>query len=657
MRKILAGFILALVIGVPAVYFGLPLWAQRQAVRQVDAAFEGIGSAIGKASHGAVSYDLWTRTLKIADVLIESSDSPATVLKAGQIVATRSSPSPDKFAAERLEIINSEISGLQFGDGSPRIAYRAPRIVLENYAGPVAPGGKAGSDKRLVILEAVAGLTASAVSIPTLSATASFPPQANTLDTGAVEYGLTALSLRDVADGKIAAATAERITMTGNMPDVGATTAEIDKLELTEIDLNSALAAIDPAKQKDTSYRRVYATITTGPYRLSLNDTGTVRFDSLRLDDLAIKPAVFADPDIFNLSGKLRSGALSLAETRAIYDKLATVYEGIRIGKFEARGLISEVGPGVSVKIGAMRLAGMEDGKIAELAIDAVDARVPANEPITIGRAALKGIDLVKIMRSSAQIRPDMAPSSEQALALLSMFSGAELKDFSFEKISGRPTRIENLSLSWGKFFGAIPSQIRATTQLSAAIDPDTKDRTLLYFLDAGVKNIAASLDLGADWNETTRSLTISPLSADLADLYSATAKLVINNVPRAAFSGDPVTTMQTVPQLELGGLELSTRDLGGLDLVFKQMAKDQQTTPEAVRRITVDMIRTLALNNPEIETIGAAIARQLENPGTTLTIVLTPKTRVNLLQAIESARSDPLSFLGQFDVEARTAR
>ena len=33
MRKILAGFIVALAIGIPAAYFGMPWWAEHKAVQ------------------------------------------------------------------------------------------------------------------------------------------------------------------------------------------------------------------------------------------------------------------------------------------------------------------------------------------------------------------------------------------------------------------------------------------------------------------------------------------------------------------------------------------------------------------------------------------------------------------------------------------------
>jgi hypothetical protein len=70
-----------------------------------------------------------------------------------------------------------------------------------------------------------------------------------------------------------------------------------------------------------------------------------------------------------------------------------------------------------------------------------------------------------------------------------------------------------------------------------------------------------------------------------------------------------------------------------------------------------IEMIRAVSVASPEIETIGVALARLIENRGTTLNVLLTPKARINLLQSVEIARTDPLLFLSQFKVEARTDR
>ena len=84
MRKILAGFVVALAIGIPAVYFGVPWWAEHKALQELDATLEMLRRTGAKASRGAVSYDLWTRTLKVTDLSIQPADPAKGTLKIRQ---------------------------------------------------------------------------------------------------------------------------------------------------------------------------------------------------------------------------------------------------------------------------------------------------------------------------------------------------------------------------------------------------------------------------------------------------------------------------------------------------------------------------------------------------------------------------------------------
>ena len=72
MKKTLLGLIAALVIAAGG-YFGFQAYVQHRVTAEVDAAFEQIRSAGGKASHGKLSYHVWNRTLTIADVASESA--------------------------------------------------------------------------------------------------------------------------------------------------------------------------------------------------------------------------------------------------------------------------------------------------------------------------------------------------------------------------------------------------------------------------------------------------------------------------------------------------------------------------------------------------------------------------------------------------------
>ena len=72
MVKILMGLIAAIVIAAGG-FFGFERYTQHRVAGEVEAAFEQIRAAGGKASHGKVSFDLKTRTVTIADIAAESA--------------------------------------------------------------------------------------------------------------------------------------------------------------------------------------------------------------------------------------------------------------------------------------------------------------------------------------------------------------------------------------------------------------------------------------------------------------------------------------------------------------------------------------------------------------------------------------------------------
>ena len=528
MRRILAGFLLAILIGVPAIYFGLPIWAEHRARQQVETAFNSLRGPAGKASHGAVSYDVWTRTLRIADVAIKSADPTAIKFTAAQILAKGASSSTGRIEADHVEIAGSEIAGLQLGRGGPRATYRAPKIVIDKFSGPTAferrTTALAGAENMLAVFEAAVAVNAAEVSAPTLSATVTVEARPKDV----AEYGLSDLRLRNMSAGRIGMATIDHIVLAGGVPEVGAYAAEVEKFAAADVDLSAMIPVLDPSQRKDDSYRTIYRTVATGPYRISFNKAASIRFEALQLDGFAIRPSKFSDPAILAMSNGLgMPPPRSPAEAQALAEKLATVYEGIRIGKFEARGFDAHIAPLATSKIAAIRLTGMEDGRLAEIAIEGVDAQFASGEPVKVGRAAIKGIDLAKIVRKSAEMQPGITPSGAQALSLLSMFSGFELDGVLVPaRFAGPPTQLETLSASWGNFVNSIPTQLRVTSKIKATVNPNTEEPGLRYFADRNIRELSIGLDLGAAWNETAKTLLVSPVSANIPGFYDASAKL-----------------------------------------------------------------------------------------------------------------------------------
>ena len=178
------------------------------------------------------------------------------------------------------------------------------------------------------------------------------------------------------------------------------------------------------------------------------------------------------------------------AQAREMMEKVAKLYEGIRIGNAEMRGLSMETPQG-PLKLSAMRLK-LENGKIGELAFEGLDTRTPKG-PVKVGRFALKSLDISNLMRMGAQFATQK-PAPDQALALLPLIEGAEVKGLVAPyKNTDKQVNIDTISLDWGQFVGPIPSQAHLVAKLTTPIDPT--DAPLL--VAAGMNSAAIDFDFG----------------------------------------------------------------------------------------------------------------------------------------------------------------
>jgi hypothetical protein len=655
MRKIFAGFLLAVIVGLTAIYFGLPLWANHRAQTEVDAAFSSFQAAMGDARHGKVTYDVWKRTLTIADVTIGADGADTLALKYGLITAkgVRAS-SANRMEADRIELNDFRLRGLHLVSGGPNATYSAPKIVIENYSGPTtlerSPTAAVGARGILTLLKALAATKVQSISIPTLSATSSSPSTAEGPGRNIAEYGFTNLRAIDCNDGRLGNVTIDHAIVTGSVADVGDYSVEIEKLSASDIDTTAFIPIVDTSKQKDDGYRTIYRTLSSGPYRISFNKMANVRLESTSLENFALRPSVFADPAVLGLG--LGMGSLNPAspsDRRAFAGAVARAYEGIRVGKAELRGFEADAAIATS-KVKAITLTGLENGRAAEIAVEGVDTQVAPNGPITIGRAAITGVDLSAIARQSAD------PTQPPSLSMLTMFSGIDIKDVQMrESLSAANVWVESFSAAWDKFIGPVPSQIRVSSRFHTTIDPAATDPVLRYLADQK-RQLSVGLELGAVWNEAAHTLVISPVSADIPGLYAVKATLTMNNAPAAITSPDTATLAREMANLEVGRIEASVHDLGGLAILLQEIAREQHTTPDAIRKSMADTARSLAAANPEFQSLSLAIAQAVEKPGSTLRVAAIPRQRLMLGDAVGIGWTVPLALLSQFNIEASAA-
>ena len=656
MVKILMGLAAAIVIAVGA-FFGFQFYMQHRVAGEVEAAFEQIRATGGKASHGKVSFDLLNRTVTVADIAGETAAQPPVSVKIASVKASGvSQPDPARFSADSIEVTDIE-AGLAMAGPGLNLTYKVPRITLKDYSGPASlqrpPASSSFVDVYRFALEQFAAITASSITAPTLVGTMNF----GAATPGGGEFTYSGFAMQGIKDGKIDVTKVDGVVFNVTMAQAGKTekmTGNLANIASYDVDISAAAAMFDPRKANDDRYYRAYRQISAGPYIVTSGQGLTMRIDGMTIDDVGLRPSRLQLPALLAMIPPAGAAPPTPAQAREMMEKVAKLYEGVRIGNAEMRGLSVETSQG-PLKLAAMRF-NMESGKIGELAFEGLDTRSPKG-PVKVGRFALKSLDIANLMRMAAQFAAQR-PGPDQALALLPLIQGAEVKGLVAPfKNTDKLVNVDTLSLDWGQFVGPIPSQAHLVAKLTTPIE--ATDAPML--VTAGMNIAAIDFDLGAAWTEAPHTFVLEPVSLEVGNLLKATATVAFANVPRGVFSINPAQAANMAAQIEAGTIELTLRDLGGVDLAIAQYARTQNLSPDDARRAVIDDIKAstaeAATTNPDVAALADALAGFVESPKGTLTLKLTPHGKVPAMQLIQVLKIDPLTALAQFQVEASTTR
>src|SRR5439155_6883238 len=176
----------------------------------------------------------------------------------------------------------------------------------------------------------------------------------------------------------------------------------------------------------------------------------------------------------------------------------------------------------------------------------------------------------------------------------------------------------ETFAVSWGQFVGPIPTTARVTARISGPIDIADPDLFKLL-AGAGFTTATIGIDLGAAWTEATRTFALTPLSLEVGNLFSATAKMSVGEVPRDLFSVDPAQALRAAASVQAGLIEFVLRDAGALDLAIAQFANKQGLPAALAKMVMIETLKQSAAQmsqgNPDIGPVVDAIVRFIETP------------------------------------------
>ncbi len=158
------------------------------------------------------------------------------------------------------------------------------------------------------------------------------------MGSGAVdgEFSYSGLAMEGIKGGKIASTRQDSVHFTFNQA-AGSTkqqmTGDLANIVASDIDIGVLAALFDPGKATDDQYHRVYGHISAGPYVITSSQGVSMRIDGMTTDDIGLKPSRMQLSTLMAMVPPPGSAPPTKAQARAMIERLAGLYEGIRIGK------------------------------------------------------------------------------------------------------------------------------------------------------------------------------------------------------------------------------------------------------------------------------------------------------------------------------------
>jgi hypothetical protein len=422
--------------------------------------------------------------VKVTDVVLTSQASPDDKIEITEVVA---SGVDTAGGASRIEIVGLEMGGAVPGLPGSRVQQKSPRITLTGYSGrpPAQRRGANALDTMRIWLEQFSAITAETIEVPSLTVSVALAGAGGRPDApDTAEYTYSNLMLRKVAKGRVAEATIDGVMLSSN---AGPRTfnGEVGKTTITDVDLAPMLALLDSSRPKGEGYQRVYGKLSAGPYTLRFSDGGAVGIDRIVAEDIGLYPAKLSLDDILFLTevssatSKASAGP-SPTQLSIMLDKLAGLFEVVRVGKLELQGMLLNT-PQDQISIGSLALNGLDNGRLAELAMEKLEGSAPGRgQSLNVGRMAFKGFHLANLFRTTstqlaALAGPPQPQDPTQLLRALALLEGMEVREMTIpDPKAGRLMHLEAANASWGQFVEGIPSQARASAKVRVPISATT---------------------------------------------------------------------------------------------------------------------------------------------------------------------------------------
>jgi hypothetical protein len=217
---------------------------------------------------------------------------------------------------------------------------------------------------------------------------------------------------------------------------------------------------------------------------------------------------------------------------------------------------------------------------------------------------------------------------------------------------------LKGFELTANKPVNAIPTNIRIGLQnLTMALPSNSTDDGIKELVALGYKNIDVSLLAAATWNEAAKEITLSEVSAQGQEMGTIVLKGLIGNAGKDLFDADTAVATVALAGAKAKALDIAIENKGLFERYMAKAAKEQKTTPEALRRTyaaaAAFVVPAMIGDSEQAQGLSQAVARFIAKPGK-LTVNATPKDPSGFGIAEAVVMSEPKDILNKLNVSAK---
>lgn len=513
--------------------------------------------------------------------------------------------------------------------------------------------------------EALAGLSATSISIPVITIEASTVVDGE--ESGAT-ITFSDFVLSDVADGVAASVTVGGMSMKSSEGD-----GEFGAMSASNFDIGGVLGMYGLVGTSGSGELETIYTDFTFEGGTLVAPEVECEIGAMSAAEFKARPLAYSFSEVMAMAEAMEADGEEPSPENVgmflrMYADILTAFESspVSFDGLSCTG-VDDDGRNISFSMAGMEMGGMAPGLYPAISMEGLEIAVEGDGVIGLGSATFKAMDLSGPIATilSAPDAVDEAWFIENARALVPAFEGFAFSnldiDIPDEDNPGERivASVGEFDLTLGAYLNGIPTDVDTfASNIVVDLPEDSSDEQLQQLLALGITSIDAGFAFDANWNADDSTISIDELSISGADLATVVVAGTIANATEALFASDENEMMAAAMGVAIASLGMDITDAGLSDIILAQVAAEQGSDAATMRPVFAGLaegtIVGLLAGVADAQKIGGAISAFVSGQAKNLSVTLTAKEAPGIgMMDLMAAEQDPTVLLGKVTIDA----